>query len=122
VNIAYQIVGDGPVDLVFVPGFISNLASAWWRSHARDGGRSADRPHTGECELVDGKLEGIAVDIGARVAAQAEPGEVLVSDTLRDLVAGSEIRFLERGSATLAGIPGQRQLFAVDPHAVPKRP
>jgi class 3 adenylate cyclase len=74
--------------------------------------------HTGECELVDGKLGGIAVGIGARIAAEAEPGEVLVSATLKDLVAGSEIEFLERGSVTLAGIPGQRQLFAVDAQSV----
>jgi class 3 adenylate cyclase len=74
--------------------------------------------HTGECELVDGTLAGIAVDIGARVAAEAQPGEVLVSATLKDLVAGAEIEFLERGSATLAGTPGPRQLFAVDPQSV----
>jgi class 3 adenylate cyclase len=74
--------------------------------------------HTGECELVDGKLGGIAVNIGARIAAEAEPGEVLVSATLKDLVAGSEIEFLERGTAMFAGIPGQRQLFAVDPQSV----
>jgi class 3 adenylate cyclase len=69
--------------------------------------------HTGECELVDGKPGGIAVHIGARIAAEAEPGEVLVSGTVKDLVAGSDIDFRERGLATLTGIPGQRQLFAV---------
>jgi hypothetical protein len=74
--------------------------------------------HTGECELVDARLGGIAVDIGAAIAAEAEPGEVLVSATVKDLVAGSEIEFLERGTATLVGIPGQRQLFAVDPQSV----
>ncbi len=70
--------------------------------------------HTGECELVDGKVGGIAVHVGARIAAEAEPGEVLVSSTVKDLVAGSDIEFRERGVAALAGIPGQRQLFAVD--------
>lgn len=74
--------------------------------------------HTGECELVEGKLRGIAVDIGVRIAAEAEPGEVHVSATLKDLVAGSEIEFLKRGTVTFAGIPGQRQLFAVDPRSV----
>ncbi|TMK60536.1 MAG: alpha/beta fold hydrolase [Actinobacteria bacterium] len=78
--------------------------------------------HTGECELVDGRLEGIAVTLGARIAAEAEPGEVLVSATLKDLVAGSEIEFLERVTATFAGIPGQRQLFAVDPQSVSTPP
>ena len=49
--------------------------------------------HTGECELLDGKVAGIAVSIGARVAAQARPGEVLVSQTVKDLVAGSGLAF-----------------------------
>jgi class 3 adenylate cyclase len=70
--------------------------------------------HTGECELIDGKVGGIAVHVGARIAAEAEPGEVLVSGTVKDLVAGSDIEFRERGIATLTGIPGQRELFAVD--------
>jgi class 3 adenylate cyclase len=70
--------------------------------------------HTGECELVDGKVGGIAVHIGARVAAKASPGEVLVSSTVKDLVAGSGIRFSERGAAELKGIPGEWRLYAVD--------
>jgi class 3 adenylate cyclase/pimeloyl-ACP methyl ester carboxylesterase len=69
--------------------------------------------HTGECELVDGKVGGIAVHIGARVAAAAAPGEVLVSSTVRDLVAGSELEFEERGTAELKGIPGEWPLYAV---------
>jgi class 3 adenylate cyclase len=71
--------------------------------------------HTGECELVDEKVGGIAVHIGARVAAEAEPGEVLVSSTVRDLVAGSGLRFRDRGMVGLKGIPGEWRLFAVDP-------
>jgi pimeloyl-ACP methyl ester carboxylesterase len=70
--------------------------------------------HTGECEVVDGKVGGIAVHIGARVAAQAEPGEVLVSSTVKDLVAGSGIRFLERGVAHLKGVPGEWHLYSVE--------
>jgi class 3 adenylate cyclase len=69
--------------------------------------------HTGEVELVDGKVAGIAVNIGARVAARAEPGEVLVSGTVRDLVAGSGLEFEDRGTAPLKGIPGEWRLFAV---------
>jgi class 3 adenylate cyclase len=69
--------------------------------------------HAGECEVVDGKVGGIAVHIGARVAARAEPGEVLVSGTVRDLVAGSGIQFAERGTVELKGIPGSWPLFAV---------
>ena len=70
--------------------------------------------HTGECELMDGKVGGIAVHIGARVAKEAQPGEVLVSSTVRDLVAGSGLRFRERGSAELKGIPEEWRLFAVE--------
>jgi pimeloyl-ACP methyl ester carboxylesterase len=69
--------------------------------------------HTGECELVGDKLGGIAVHIGARVAAQADAGEVLVSRTVRDLVAGSGIEFSDRGVAQLKGVPGEWQLYAV---------
>jgi pimeloyl-ACP methyl ester carboxylesterase len=69
--------------------------------------------HTGECELVDGKVAGIAVHTGARVAAHAAPGEVLVSSTVKDLVAGSGIVFEDRGTHALKGIPGEWRLFAV---------
>jgi pimeloyl-ACP methyl ester carboxylesterase/class 3 adenylate cyclase len=69
--------------------------------------------HTGECEQVDGKVGGIAVHIGARVASEAGPGEVIVSRTVKDLVAGSGIEFEERGSAQLKGVPGEWQLYTV---------
>ena len=68
--------------------------------------------HTGECELANGKVRGIAVHTGARVAALAEPGEVLVSSTVRDLVAGSGIAFEERGEHELKGVPGTWRLYA----------
>ncbi|HJR93800.1 MAG TPA: hypothetical protein VJ807_00075 [Gaiellaceae bacterium] len=70
--------------------------------------------HTGECERIDEKVGGIAVSIGARVAAQAGPSEVLVSSTVKDLVAGSGIQFRERGVAELKGAPGEWRLFAVE--------
>jgi class 3 adenylate cyclase len=70
--------------------------------------------HTGECEVLDAKVGGIAVHIGARVAKEAGPGEVLVSSTVKDLVAGSGIDFRERGSAELKGIPGEWRLYAVE--------
>jgi class 3 adenylate cyclase len=69
--------------------------------------------HTGECELIDGKVGGIAVHIGARVAAEAGPGEVLVSSTVKDLVAGAGLQFAERGAAELKGLPGEWRLYAV---------
>ena len=69
--------------------------------------------HAGECEILDGKVAGIAVAIGARVAARAEAGEVLVSQTVKDLVTGSGIGFDDRGMADLKGVPGQWRLYAV---------
>lgn len=69
--------------------------------------------HTGECEVIGGKVGGIAVHTGARVVAQAAPGEVLVSGTVRDLIAGSGIELENRGVHALKGIPGEWQLLAV---------
>jgi class 3 adenylate cyclase len=69
--------------------------------------------HTGECEVVGEKLGGLAVNIGARVAARAVAGEVLVTSTVKDLVAGSGIGFEERGAAELKGVPGEWRLYAV---------
>jgi class 3 adenylate cyclase len=68
--------------------------------------------HTGEGRLIDGQVAGIAVHTAARVAARAEPGEVLVSSTVRDLVAGSDLAFDDRGSHALKGVPGEWHLFA----------
>jgi class 3 adenylate cyclase len=69
--------------------------------------------HTGECELIGDDLGGIAVNIGARVGSVAGPGEVLVSRTVTDLVAGSGIEFTDRGVHSLKGVPGEWQLYAV---------
>jgi class 3 adenylate cyclase len=68
--------------------------------------------HTGECQLTSGKISGIAVVTGARVSAEAAPGEVLVSRTVTDLVAGSGIEFDARGPHSLKGVPGEWELFA----------
>jgi len=69
--------------------------------------------HTGECELNGDDIEGIAVHIAARVAATAGPDELLVSSTVRDLVAGSGLRFADRGMHALKGVPDQWHLFLV---------
>jgi class 3 adenylate cyclase len=68
--------------------------------------------HIGECELHEGKLAGISLSVGARIAAAADDGEVLVSGTVRDLVAGSGLRFEDRGQRELKGVPGTWQLYA----------
>jgi class 3 adenylate cyclase len=69
--------------------------------------------HTGECELHEGKVAGLAVVIGARVAAAAEGGEVLVSQTVKDLVAGAGVEFEDRGERELKGVPGSWRLYSV---------
>jgi class 3 adenylate cyclase/pimeloyl-ACP methyl ester carboxylesterase len=69
--------------------------------------------HTGEFERLEGKLTGIGVAVGARVAAEAAAGEVLVSGTVKDLVAGSGLEFEDRGSHELKGVPGEWRLYAV---------
>ena len=74
--------------------------------------------HTGECEVVGDKVLGIAVHLGARVAGRAEANEVLVSTTVKDLVAGSGLGFVDRGAHALKGIPGEWRLFAASEGAV----
>jgi pimeloyl-ACP methyl ester carboxylesterase len=69
--------------------------------------------HTGECEIMGDDMGGIAVHIGARIAALAAPGEVLVSSTVKDLVAGSGLSFRDHGVALLKGVPGEWRLFSV---------
>lgn len=69
--------------------------------------------HTGECEVIGSKVGGIAVHIGARIAGLASANEVLVSSTVKDLVAGSGLRFDDRGVHALKGVPGEWRLYAV---------
>lgn len=73
--------------------------------------------HTGECEVVDSKLAGIAVHLGARIAGAAEAGEILVSRTVRDLVAGSGLHFVSRGRRALKGFPDEWELYAAEERA-----
>ena len=106
--------GDGFFAAFDGPGRAIECACA-----IRDALRSLDLEiragvHTGECERVDGKLGGIAVPTGARIASLAEPGEVLVSSTVKDLVAGSGIASRIGASHELKGVPGEWRLYAVD--------
>lgn len=71
--------------------------------------------HTGEIEVMGDEIGGVAVHVGARVAAMAGPGEVVVSGTVRDLVVGSELVFVDRGASVLKGVPGEWRLFALEP-------
>jgi class 3 adenylate cyclase len=69
--------------------------------------------HAGECEVAGEKFAGITVHVGARIVSLAGPGEILVSSTVKDLVAGSGLEFVDRGSHALKGVPGEWPLFAV---------
>ena len=67
--------------------------------------------HTGECEMIDGKCGGLAVSIGARVAAHSGASEVLISQTVKDLVAGSGLTFEDAGEYELKGVPDRWHLY-----------
>lgn len=75
--------------------------------------------HTGEMERLDGKVGGLAVNIGARIAAMAAPSEVLVSQTVKDLMVGSDLAFADRGPRQLKGVPGTWNVYAVARHSNP---
>jgi class 3 adenylate cyclase len=70
--------------------------------------------HTGECEVMGADIGGIAVHIGARIAARAGPGEVLVSSTVKDLVAGSGLSFRDQGTTLLKGVSGEWRLYSAE--------
>lgn len=107
-----DIVGDRPLAIFDGPARAIRCASAITEYASRLGVEMQSGLHTGECELVDGRVSGAAVKIGFCVADEAKAGEVLVSRTVKDLVAGSGIGFEDRGIRTLAGC-GEWRLFAV---------
>ena len=106
--------GDGFFASFEGPGVAVRCACAIVRSLRELGLEIRAGVHTGECERVGEKLGGLAVHVGARIAATASGGEVLASRTVRDLVAGSGLRFTDRGLHRLRGIDEPWQLFAVD--------
>ena len=99
---------DGPARAI-------RCAQAIVASASRDGLEIRAGVHSGEVELLEQGIGGIAVHVGARVAAIAEPGEVLSTSTVKDLVAGSGIEFGERGEHALKGVPGSWRLYAASP-------
>lgn len=106
--------GDGFLAIFDGPGRAVACALAVTREVRELGLEVRAGVHTGECERLDGKLAGIALSIGARIGALAAPGEVLVSGTVRDLVSGSTLRFADRGTEELKGVPGEWRLFAAE--------
>jgi class 3 adenylate cyclase len=109
-----RVEGDGTLSTFDGPARAVNCATAIQRALAPLGIEIRAGLHTGEIELAETGVEGIAVHIGARVASLAAPGEVLASSTVKDLVAGSGIVFADRGSHALRGVPGEWRVYAVD--------
>lgn len=107
-------IGDGFLATFDGPGRAVRCAHAIRQSLSPLGLEIRCGLHTGEIELVDHDIAGIAVNIAARVSALARPGEILVSSTVKDLVVGSGIQFSERGLHLLKGVPGEWHLFAAD--------
>jgi pimeloyl-ACP methyl ester carboxylesterase/DNA-binding winged helix-turn-helix (wHTH) protein len=108
-----DMVGDRPLAIFDGPARAIRCAYAIVEYASRLGVEMRAGLHTGECDLVDGKVSGTAAEIGVRVANKAAAGEVLVSNTVKDLVAGSGIRFEDRGAHTLGRVLGQWRLFGV---------
>ena len=106
--------GDGVFAVFDGPARAIRCAAEIAREMHRLGPEIRAGIHTGECELDGDRVTGMAVHVGARIAALAGSGEVLVSGTVTDLVAGSELRFRERDPARLKGIPGERRLYALE--------
>jgi pimeloyl-ACP methyl ester carboxylesterase len=106
--------GDRPLAIFDGPARAIRCAIAISEYASRLGTIMRAGLHTGECDIIDGQVRGIAAEIGAKVSKKSAPNEVLVSSTVKDLVAGSGIRFEERGAHRLAGVPGEWQLFAVE--------
>jgi pimeloyl-ACP methyl ester carboxylesterase/DNA-binding winged helix-turn-helix (wHTH) protein/class 3 adenylate cyclase len=105
--------GNRPLAIFDGPARAIRCASAISKYAARLGLNMRVGLHTGECDMVGGKVGGIATEIGVQVARKAAPNEVLVSSTVKDLVAGSGIKFEDRGAHGLEGVPGEWRLFAV---------
>lgn len=106
--------GDGFLATFDGPARAIRCASAILRSSETSGLRVRAGLHTGECEMMGDDIGGIAVHIAARVSARAEPQELLVSRTVKDLVAGSGLAFTDRGVHTLKGVPDTWQLYAAE--------
>jgi len=116
-----DLAGDGVLATFDSPGRAIRCALAVAAAVRRWGIEVRAGVHTGEVEVSGDRVTGIAVHVGARAASAAAPGEVLVTGTVRDLVAGSDIRFEDRGTHTLRGLPGTWSLFAARSDHVGRR-
>jgi class 3 adenylate cyclase len=108
-------VGDGVFAVFDLPSAAVRAACAVRDSVRALGLELRAGLHTAECEVASGCVRGFAVHVAARVSAVACGGEVLVSQTVRDVVAGSDLRFVDRGPYELKGLPGAWRLYAAQP-------
>ena len=106
-----DMIGDRPLAIFDGPARAIRCARAISEYASRLGIEMQVGLHTGECEIADGKVGGIGAEIGVQVANKAAPGEVIVSSTVKDLVAGSGITFDDKGTHQFPGIPGEWRLF-----------
>ena len=104
--------GDGVLAIFPVPSLALRCAAAYIEVSARIGLQSRVGIHAGEVELRGNDVNGLAVNIGARVCALAQPSEVLTTRTVKDLLVGSTFNFVDRGTHTLKGVPESWQLFS----------
>lgn len=109
-----DMIGDRPLAIFDGPARAIRCAVAINEYAWRLGVQMRSGLHTGECEMTDGKVRGVAPEVGTLVANEAAPGEVLVSSMVKDLVAGSGIMFADKGARKLGGLPGEWRLFAVE--------
>jgi class 3 adenylate cyclase len=122
VYLAYQVVGDGPVDVALGFHFFATFdgparairCAMEIVGAVREIGLAVRAGvHIGECEIIDGGVSGLAVTIGARISAHAGDSQVLISQTVKELVAGSGFTYEDAGERDLKGVPGTWRLWAV---------
>ncbi|MDQ3820840.1 MAG: adenylate/guanylate cyclase domain-containing protein, partial [Acidobacteriota bacterium] len=106
-----DMVGDRPLAIFDGPARAVRCACAVVAYASRLGIKMRAGLHTGECDMLEGRVGGVAAEIGVQVANEASPGEVLVSSTVKDLVAGSGLIFEDRGTHVLSGVPGEWRLY-----------
>jgi len=114
-------IGDGALSAFDGPAGAMRCAEALRQQVADLGIQLRSGIHTGECEAIGDDLGGLAVHIGARVAAVADPGEIVVSSTVKDLVVGSAMQFADRGEHELKGVPGSWRLYSLGEERAPGR-
>jgi class 3 adenylate cyclase/alpha-beta hydrolase superfamily lysophospholipase len=112
-------IGDGALSAFGGPAMAIRCAEAMRDGVAELGIQLRSGIHTGECEAIGEDLGGLAVHIGARVGALAEPGEIVVSSTVKELVVGSDMQFTNRGEHELKGVPGSWHLYALGEKRTP---